>query len=32
MVTRGEKEGERNELGAWGQQIQTTLPKIDKQQ
>ena len=31
-LPEGENEGERNKLGAWGQQIQTILPKINKQQ
>ena len=31
MVTKGEREGERDKLGVWDQQIQTTTLKIDKQ-
>ena len=32
MVTKGEKGSSRDELGVWGQQIQTSLCKTDKQQ
>ena len=32
MVTKGEKAWERDKLGVWDQQIQTTIYKIDKQQ
>ena len=32
MVTKGESEGERDILGVWDKQIQTTIHKIDKQQ
>ena len=31
MLTKGERGG-RDKLGAWDQQIQTTIYKIDKQQ
>ena len=30
MVPKGEREGERDKLGIWDQQIQTTIHKIDK--
>ena len=32
MVTKGEREGGRDQLGVWDQQIQTTICEIDKQQ
>ena len=32
MVTKGEKDWERDKLGVWDQQIRTTIYKINKKQ
>ena len=32
MVTKGERGWRRDKLGVWGQQIQTNIFKIDRQQ
>ena len=31
MVTKGEREWERDKLGVWNEQLQSTVYKIDKQ-